>query len=204
MAFNIIIDTIDPTVNKLLLDALKHFDEIKFISFKDIDSNTIIFKELDSLSTLKQFKHQTITQHRTVFITDDQELMFLSLDCYPLGFIRKTNLVSDLASIMTLIMDLNKNIEPVLTFKTGHSYIQIKTTQIIWIESFGHYLLIQTQTGQYKVREKLSSLEKRINPQQFTRVHKSYIVNRNFIFETQPQKLILTTGHTIPIGRKFK
>mgnify|MGYP000753724898 CR=1 FL=1 len=60
--------------------------------------------------------------HSIIFIIDNQELVFLSLE-------------TELNHSISLLLNLHKNIEQILTFKIGYSYIQIKINQIIWIES---------------------------------------------------------------------
>lgn len=70
-----------------------------------------------------------------IFIIDNQELVFLSLSYHPLCFIGKNDLETELNHAISLLLNLHKNIEQILTFKIGYSYIQIKINQIIWIES---------------------------------------------------------------------
>ena len=45
------------------------------------------------------------------------------------------DLETELNHAISLLLNLHKNIEQILTFKIGYSYIQIKINQIIWIES---------------------------------------------------------------------
>ena len=47
----------------------------------------------------------------------------------------KNDLETELNHAISLLLNLHKNIEQILTFKIGYSYIQIKINQIIWIES---------------------------------------------------------------------
>lgn len=183
---------------------MNQINNLNLISYQDNYATAIIFKELQSLSDLKKFYIKETKNHTVVIITDNQELMFLALDLYPLSFIRKTDLDNDLAKTISLILNINKDIEQVLTFKMGHSYIQIKTNKIIWIESFGHYLYIHTKTGEYKVREKIGNILEKIDTSKFIRVHKSYIVNRDYILKRSTNEIELISHDIIPIGRKYK
>lgn len=205
MDFKVIIDIQDQTIASLVVNKLKdQISNLNFISYQDNYDSAIIFKELKSLSDLKKFHVKGTKNHTVVIITDNQELMFLALDLYPLSFIRKTDLDNDLSKTILLILNINKNIEQVLTFKMGHSYIQIKTNKIIWIESFGHYLYIHTKTGEYKVREKIGNILEKIDTSKFIRVHKSYIVNQDYILKRKTNEIELIGHDIIPIGRKYK
>lgn len=205
MDFKVIIDIQDQTIASLVVTKLKdQISNLNFISYQDNYDSAIIFKELKSLSDLKKFHVKGTKNHTVVIITDNQELMFLALDLYPLSFIRKTDLDNDLSKTILLILNINKNIEQVLTFKMGHSYIQIKTNKIIWIESFGHYLYIHTKTGEYKVREKIGNILEKIDTSKFIRVHKSYIVNQDYILKRKTNEIELIGHDIIPIGRKYK
>lgn len=205
MDFKVIIDIQDQTIASFVATKLKNqINNLNLISYQDNYATAIIFKELQSLSDLKKFYIKETKNHTVVIITDNQELMFLALDLYPLSFIRKTDLDNDLAKTISLILNINKDIEQVLTFKMGHSYIQIKTNKIIWIESFGHYLYIHTKTGEYKVREKIGNILEKIDTSKFIRVHKSYIVNRDYILKRSTNEIELTNHDIIPIGRKYK
>lgn len=205
MDFKVIIDIQDQTIASLVVTKLKdQISNLNFISYQDNYDSAIIFKELKSLSDLKKFHVKGTKNHTVVIITDNQELMFLALDLYPLSFIRKTDLDNDLSKTILLILNINKNIEQVLTFKMGHSYIQIKTNKIIWIESFGHYLYIHTKTGEYKVREKIGNILEKIDTSKFIRVHKSYIVNQDYILKRNTNEIELISHDIIPIGRKYK
>lgn len=205
MISKVIIDVQDQKLETSMLSILNsQIKNIQYISYQDSQESTFIFKELNTLSELKKFSLKKYPLHSIVIITDNQELMFLALDLYPLSFIRKAHLNKDLSKTISLIMDINKNIEQILTFKMGYSYIQIKTNQILWIESFGHYLFIHTKTGQYKVREQITTLLEKVDSKKFIRVHKSYIVNTDFILQTSANEIELITHEFIPIGRKFK
>lgn len=205
MDFKVIIDIQDQTIASFVATKLKNqINNLNLISYQDNYATAIIFKELQSLSDLKKFHIKEIKNHTVVIITDNQELMFLALDLYPLSFIRKTDLDNDLAKTISLILNINKDIEQVLTFKMGHSYIQIKTNKIIWIESFGHYLYIHTKTGEYKVREKIGNILEKIDTSKFIRVHKSYIVNQDYILKRNTNEIELISHDIIPIGRKYK
>jgi len=59
----------------------------------------------------------------------------------------------------------------------------ITVTDIRWIAAAGVYVTIHTGREAYLHREVLSSLEARLDPRRFVRIHRSHIVNFDFVQE---------------------
>jgi two-component system LytT family response regulator len=63
------------------------------------------------------------------------------------------------------------------TFKDGDRSVVLKASEIIWIEAEDYYVLVHSKQGRHLVRTSLASLEQRLDPQRFLRVHRTAIVN---------------------------
>lgn len=72
--------------------------------------------------------------------------------------------------------------EPVtqLKIKEDNAYKLIETATILSCEASGNYIMLHTTSGQYRLRQTMSQLEKQLD-QSFIRVHRSSIVNLNFL-----------------------
>ena len=53
----------------------------------------------------------------------------------------------------------------------------IKTRDVIWIEAQGDFVKVQTQGKTQLVRETLQSMEQKLDPTKFLRIHRSFVVN---------------------------
>jgi two-component system LytT family response regulator len=62
----------------------------------------------------------------------------------------------------------------------------LKADDVLWIEASGNYAALHTASGEHLVHERLSGLERRLDPRVFVRVHRSSIVNVEHIREVQP------------------
>jgi two-component system, LytTR family, response regulator len=61
-----------------------------------------------------------------------------------------------------------------------------KTEEIRWIEAQGNYALLNfADDATYLMREKMEVLESKLNPHSFIRIHRSTIINFNFIKEIE-------------------
>ena len=82
----------------------------------------------------------------------------------------------------------------------------IPVNEIIYIEAQDDYVLIQTLDKSYLKNERLANLEAELDPQVFIRIHRSFLVNIDYINRiesySKDSKLVkLKTGFEIPVSR---
>jgi two-component system LytT family response regulator len=85
----------------------------------------------------------------------------------------------------------------------------IKAADVSWIESCGNYVVLHSPGRQFIVRETMKNVDRRLDPDTFTRIHRSTIVNIDRIKELQVQvsgdlAAILECGTELPISRRFR
>lgn len=88
--------------------------------------------------------------------------------------------------------------------KTEHRVVRIETANIVYVEAQSEYLKIHLE-DQKPVMVLLSM--KRMEgflPQNFMRIHRSYIINLNRLQETSRLRVRLTNGEQLPIGDHYK
>ena len=96
-----------------------------------------------------------------------------------------------------------------LTIKlTGHT-ILLPTNEIDWIESYGNYLKVHAGRESHLIRGTMQSIEAKLDPEMFVRVHRSAIVNIEKIKEIYPrsngdQDLVLQNGQQLMLSRKYR
>ncbi len=89
----------------------------------------------------------------------------------------------------------------------GRSFF-VATREITRLESDGNNVFVCTARGKHAMRTTLESLESRLDPQQFARVHRSHIVNIDEIAEIHPwfhgdYKLLLRDGSELAWSRRY-
>lgn len=204
--------------NKNLIETLKSdlksffIQESKIIIedglSKEVNNNDIVIsfvelKNSEDIKLARKIKDNTINGC-IIFISENESLVFESLSVQPLQFIRINNFDEDFKNMLKVLEDYLNNINRTITLKTGLATIRLNINNIIFIESFGHYLIVHSTTGEYKVRGKISNIIDEINNPIMIRVHKSYIINTKFVEEVLSNRLILKSNIDIPIGRSFK
>jgi len=83
------------------------------------------------------------------------------------------------------------------------------TDEIDWIEAASNYVKIYSNGKGYLVRHTMSDLERKLNPQQFLRIHRSIIVNIHKIRGVQPCNsgefiVTLVSGKELPSSRGYR
>jgi two-component system, LytTR family, response regulator len=82
----------------------------------------------------------------------------------------------------------------------------LQTSEIVWIEAAGNYLRLHAGTRSYEIREALTNLERKLNPGEFLRIHRSTMVNVRRIKEIQPwfhghHRIVLENGRELRMSR---
>jgi len=94
-----------------------------------------------------------------------------------------------------------------LAFKHQDRTIVLKTTEVVWIEAEDYYVRIHSTRGCHLIRTSLASLEARLDPHDFLRVHRAAIVNVDEVLEVQDRGalcLVLSDGTEVPVSRSRK
>jgi two-component system LytT family response regulator len=81
--------------------------------------------------------------------------------------------------------------------------------EVEWIEAASNYVEIHAASQSYLVRHTMNELEKKLNPKQFLRIHRSYIVNSAKIRGVQPcnsgeYMVRLINGKELPSSRGYR
>lgn len=96
-----------------------------------------------------------------------------------------------------------------LLAKRAGRLVVLKATEIDWIESSANYASLHVGKESYLVRETMQSLESRLDPAQFLRIHRSTIVNLDRVQEIEPYFhgdyiIKLTDGQRLTLSRTYR
>jgi len=85
----------------------------------------------------------------------------------------------------------------------------LRTHDIDWLEADGNYVTLHVGSKCHLLRESLSALVDKLDPQQFIRLHRCAVVNVERIRELSPwsrgeQAIVLHDGTQLTIGRTFR
>lgn len=85
----------------------------------------------------------------------------------------------------------------------------VKTDKIDWVEAADNYVCLHCAGDVHTLRDTMTSLEARLDPARFVRIHRSSIVNIDRVKELQPwfrgdYRVILQDGQTLILSRNFR
>jgi DNA-binding LytR/AlgR family response regulator len=91
--------------------------------------------------------------------------------------------------------------------KRNASLVRLKYDEILWIEALENYVIFNTYNEKYTIHFTMKSIEKKLPPNKFTRVHRSFIVNTSSINIIEDNAIVIKVEDgtkTIPIGKSYK
>lgn len=110
--------------------------------------------------------------------------------------------------IQELLADFQKpeQYQERILIKEAGQIIIISCREIRWIEAMDDYVRIHTGKSSHLLQQSMTFIESRLDPRQFLRAHRSYIVNIDAIQKisspsNQRAKLILNDHTEIPLSR---
>ena len=96
-----------------------------------------------------------------------------------------------------------------LAVKAGGRVIFLTADEIDWIETAGNYLKIHAGKASHLIRERMSRMETRLDPERFARIHRTTLVNIDRIKEMHPlfngdQLVRLSDGRELTMSRTYR
>jgi two-component system, LytTR family, response regulator len=89
----------------------------------------------------------------------------------------------------------------------GQKLINIAVVDIVWIEADGDYSRLITLNGNYLSNYGISTLELKLNPNSFIRVHRSAIIHLKYIKEVQKHissyDVVMQNGDVVRVSRGY-
>ena len=94
-----------------------------------------------------------------------------------------------------------------LIVPTANGELVLDVDEIDWIQAEDYYAAVHARGRRHLIRESLASLEQRLDPEGFVRVHRSAIVRLDRVREIRSagageSVLILRDGTRVPVSRR--
>jgi hypothetical protein len=98
--------------------------------------------------------------------------------------------------------------ERFLVRKVGAEFL-VAAREIEWLEAAENYVNLHVRGRVYPLRSTMTAIQERLDPQRFVRVHRSYIVNLDFLVQIEPldtgdARLLLKDGTHVPCSRRYR
>ena len=218
----LIIDDNQANITALTFQINQNLEELElagsFCSIKDglafmqRSKPEILFVNI-SLIDLIDFKSLDLEFVKIIFLADLKKIEIHSFRCKPIGFLCVPFEVDDLKELVERAIDLIavknhlgvKERVRFLMIPEGNKLVPIKTETILFCESKGNYTQFILNGKKVLGGKPLSFYTQRLMNGTFVRIHKSYLVNINFIeyiYKSDRFKCKLTDGTVLPVSRR--
>ncbi|RCX16412.1 LytTR family two component transcriptional regulator [Fontibacillus phaseoli] len=170
----------------------------------DIVFLDIHLEDLNGLEVAKRIREKN--DHITIiFITAYEKYVYDAFDVRAFQFLVKpidsVKFYKVLQSAVENIHIKDRKEEPFTIIKKGHSSFKIYHHQICYAEVLGRRIQLYTVEGLHEFNGKLAELEKSLGSH-FYRIHRSYLVNLNYISSYDAAQVSLDQGQQLVIAQK--
>jgi len=91
-----------------------------------------------------------------------------------------------------------------LFLKSGTRKLKTPIASVTYIKGLKDYSVVYTEDSKIIIKGTLKSVEELFPEKHFTRIHKSYMVTNSKIKQMESNKVVLSNGVAVPIGRSYK
>lgn len=99
-------------------------------------------------------------------------------------------------------------VRPHLVVREHERYLLVPTADVHALQAAGNYVHVHCERADHLLRGTISSLEAKLDPRRFLRVHRSWIVNLDHVREAQPWAkgswvLLTSAGLKVQVGQQY-
>lgn len=139
-----------------------------------------------------------------IFITDHKEYVYEVFDVLPFRFLIKPVTREALNLVMKKAFEHFNLTKQVFFFKQNKTQLQVAFDEIIYFEGNLRKVRLVTTGGEYDFYGKISEVVKKLDGNLFLQIHNSYIVNMDQIRKISESVVLLKSGITLPISKKYR
>ena len=162
---------------------------------------------LELLRVLTDPPEVIITTARQDFAVDAFELRVTDYLVKPFDFARFTQAVQRVRPRLSAALAPSPDAPATadLFVKVNSRMVRVNFDEVLYVEALSDYVNIVTDKHKYIVYTTLKALETRLGPfPNFTRVHRSYLLNTQHIESIEDNTANLRGGHFVPIGKSYQ
>lgn len=201
-------------VVKVYESALQAVDDLKTIEQADLMFLDIHMPDLDGFDFIKTMK----TVPKVIFTTSDPSKALEAFEVEAVDYLLKPITFPRFLSAVERIRDQSVTKESITAIatetkniykdeifvNTDRRLVRISVDKICIVEAKGDYILVKMEDQKvHIVRSRFKSMEERLSPEKFIKVHRSYIINISKIVDIEDSS-VLVNNEIVPISRSHR
>ena len=85
----------------------------------------------------------------------------------------------------------------------------LPAAEVEWLQAWGNYVNLRVRGHDYPLRSTMAAVEARLDPTRFVRVHRSYIMNLDYLQQIEPldsgdARARMRDGGLVPVSRRYR
>ncbi len=209
LALDILEDFINKTPSLQLIGKYENpIEAIQFLQTNDIDLLFLDIKmpDISGIQLLKSLNKKPVVILTTAFkeyAIDGYELDVLDYLLKPIEFERFLRAVNKASEYFNSLENRNSKDRDFLFVKADYKLVKIKFNDILFIEAVKDYVKIKTEKSYVLTLMSMAGIEEKLPPDNFIRVHRSYIVSLNNVNTISRHRIIIGDKY-IPISTPYR
>ena len=179
-------------------ELCNHFEKGKFdLVFLDIE-----FTGMNGVA-VGRFIRETIGDElvQIAYISGNTGYAMELFEYRPINFLVKPIVESEIRKIIDKVLVLNEKKIEKFQYKVGGNFFQISLSDIVYFSSTARKVTLHTLQETAEFYDSLEYIYQKIKGKQFLYVHKSFIVNCQYIKKMEYEQVTLIDGTVIPISQ---
>ncbi|MBQ3061809.1 MAG: response regulator transcription factor [Lachnospiraceae bacterium] len=196
---------IDMEVNVFCFnDGKKHIEKLMGydIVFLDIEMPNMSGLELNEEISKKRFGQELPL---VVFVTNKDSYVYTALEHYPFSFMRKAHIKEEIERCLKQArkrIDMLTSDSQFIQLVKANKILSVK--DVIYIEKVRNAIIYKCINSEYKEQELIGKVANKLESLGFIRIHEGYTVNIDHVTSLGTEKVTLSNGKVLSVGRKYK
>lgn len=155
-------------------------------------------KNMNGIELAKRIRKDN-NRAEIIFITSHFEFVGEGYEVDALHYLIKPISVEKFTQVLTKAAEKLSVEPPSVVISCEGETVKLYESDILYVESFLHYIVIHTKDNEYKIKENISVFENKVSDV-FYRIHRSYLVSLKYI--TRISRTSVNMGNTeLPLSR---
>ena len=169
-------------------------DKTCSILLLDIEMNGI-----SGISLARRIRREN-SRAEIIFITSHFEFISEGYEVDALHYLTKPVPEDKLMAVLDRAAERLGLEPPFVVITCEGETVKLYEEDILYVESFLHYISIHTKEKEYKIKENISSFEKKLTDD-FFRIHRSYLVSLKYVVKIARNLVTLEGNTELPLAR---
>lgn len=191
---------------EIQFDIVSFYRGNDLVQAKDIDIDILFLDvEMDSMDGLEVMKkaEKMPNIHSIVFVSSHPEAVWDSFGYKTKGFVTKPFKDEDIFKYLEIVYKKKIN-DSLIEFSDYNGLVYIRKSDIVYVKSDSNYSTIYSEESEKVVSCTLKECERMLGGLPFLRIHRSYIVNLDYIKNMSSSVAYFKSGDACTIGRSYR